>query len=233
MNVETIRSHDLPAFPDTGTARPPVAAPAPEAAAVAPDPPTPAVPPPPTVAGRWLGPDATPTWAAEARRLVLAIGLSAAFGVALGLRHGGLSILRSALGVPAGIAAVAAVAVPSFAIVLALANAPHDAMDLARATARGAMRAGLFLAGVAPAAALLVVTVEDALTVVVLGFGALAFAGWIAASSFARDLAPALRKTPAATRAALSLALPAFLLFAAVLAVRVWWLALPVLTEVR
>jgi hypothetical protein len=174
-----------------------------------------------------------PTWTGEATRLLLGVSLSATFGVALGLRHGGLSIFRSALGVPAGIAAVAAVAVPAFAIVLALANAPLAGMHLAQATARGVARAGLFLAGVAPAAALLVVTVEDALTVDVLGFGALAFAGWIAASSFARDLRPALARAPTATRAAMTVALPAFLLFAAVLAVRVWWLALPVLSEVR
>ncbi|HEY6460029.1 MAG TPA: hypothetical protein VIY73_07745 [Polyangiaceae bacterium] len=186
-----------------------------------------------TRAERWLGPDAAPTWAGEATRLLLGVGLSAAFGVALGLRHGGLSIFQSALGVPAGIAAVAAVAIPAFAIVLALANAPLAGMHLSQATARGVVRAGLFLAGVAPAAALLVVTVEDALTVDVLGFGALAFAGWIAASSFARDLRPSLARAPAATRAALTVALPAFLLFASVLAIRVWWLALPVLSEVR
>ena len=153
--------------------------------------------------------------------------------MALGLRHGGLSILQGALGAPAGIVAVAAVAVPAFAIVLALANAPLQAMQLAQATTRATMRAGLFLAGIAPAAALLVVTVEDATTVDVIGFGGLVFAGSIAAASFSTDLRPARRSAPAVTRALLSIALPSFLLFAAVLAVRVWWLALPMLTEIR
>ncbi|MGH7296441.1 MAG: hypothetical protein ACRELB_15995 [Polyangiaceae bacterium] len=195
--------------------------------------PEPEPPPPSTRAQRWLGVDPSPTWAAEFMRLLIASGLASAFGVALGLRHGGMTLLQGALGAPAGILAVAAVAVPAFAIVLALANAPLQAMQLAQATTRAAMRAGLFLAGVAPAAALLVVTVEDATTVDALGFGGLAFAGWIAASSFSAELRPARRSAPAVTRALLSVALPAFLLFAAVLAARVWWLALPVLTEIR
>jgi hypothetical protein len=198
----------------------------------APPPPEPAPPVPATRTERWLGRDASPTWAVEARRLLVAAGLAALFGVALGLRHGGPSILFGALGAPAGIVAVAAVAVPAFAIVLALANAPLEAMQLAEATSRAAMRAGLFLAGIAPAAALLVVTVEETVTVDVIGFSALLFAGSIAGHSFSRDLHPALRGAPPVTRTILSVALPAFLLFAAVLAARVWWLALPMLTEV-
>jgi hypothetical protein len=126
---------------------------------------------------------------------------------------------------------VAFVAVPAFAIVLSLANAPVDLTDLARATSRASLRAGLFLAGLAPGAALIVVTVEDAVTVTVAGLGSLLLAGAIAAQSFAADLRPQLAAAPRATRAVLSLAMPAFLLFAAVLAARVWWLALPMLTE--
>jgi hypothetical protein len=186
---------------------------------------------PPTWAQRWLGNVGPASWAAEGCRLLLAIALASLFGVALGLRSGGLSIALAALGAPAGIAAVAAVAVPAFAIVLSLANAPVEIMDLARATSRASIRAGLFLAGLAPGVALLVVTVEEAVTVTVAGFGALALAGGIAASSFASDLQPRLAGAPRATRVLMSVAMPAFLLFAAVLAARVWWLALPMLTE--
>jgi hypothetical protein len=198
--------------------------------------PTPARPPPleerpRTWAERWLGPSATPTWASEARRLLLAAGLASVFGVALGLRHGGASLVLGALGAPACIVAVAAVAVPAFAIVLALANAPLEGMALLHATSRSAMRAGLFLAGLAPAVAMLVVTVEEAVTVDVMGFGALLLAGAIAGQAFVAELRPALASAPRVTRAILSLALPAFLVFAAVLATRVWWLALPMLTE--
>ena len=137
----------------------------------------------------------------------------------------------AALGVPAGIAAVAAIAVPAFAIVLSLANAPLEALDLARATSRASMRAGLLLAGLAPGAALLLVTVEDASTVTAFGFGALLLAGIIAARSFAKALRAPLSRALMGKRAVLSLSTMAFLLFAAVLAARVWWLALPMLTE--
>jgi hypothetical protein len=145
----------------------------------------------------------------------------------LGLRAGGLAIPLAALGAPTGILAVAAVAVPAFAIVLALADAPVHGVDLARATSRASLRAGLFLAGVAPGAALLAVTCEAAGTMAVLGFGGLLYAGAIAGASFARDLRPALAGGTPLRRAALAVALPAFLVFSAVLATRVWWLALP------
>jgi hypothetical protein len=170
----------------------------------------------------------------------MALGLASLFGLALGLHprapgaagHELLSLVASSLGAPAGIAAVAAVAVPAFAIVLALANAPVDVMDLARATSRGALRAGLLLAGIAPGAAMLAVTCEDAITVSVMGFGGLVLAGGLAASSFRTDLRPQLAAAPNRTRAVLAIAMPCFLVFAAVLAARVWWLALPALTEV-
>ena len=186
---------------------------------------------PPTWTERCLGRAASPTWAGEAQRLLLGAALAAVFGVALGLRHGGTALVFGALGAPAGILGVAAVAVPAFAIVLALANAPLEAMDLLHATSRAAMRAGLFLAGVAPAVAMLVVTVEETLTVDIMGFGALLLAGAIAGQAFVAELRPALAGAPRMTRAILSVALPAFLVFAAVLAMRVWWLALPMLTE--
>jgi hypothetical protein len=104
-------------------------------------------------------------------------------------------------------------------------------MDLARATARASIRAGLFLAGLAPGAALLVVTVEENVTVTVMGFGSLLLAGAIAAHSFAGDLRPLLAGAPSPVRVVMAIAMPVFLLFAAVLAARVWWLALPMLTE--
>jgi hypothetical protein len=186
---------------------------------------------PRTWAARWLGTAGPPTWVGEAQRLLLAAGLACLFGAALGLRRGGAAIALAAIGAPTGIVAVAAVAVPAFAIVLALANAPLDLTDLAQATSRAAMRAGLLLAGLAPGAALLVVTCEDAITVSIAGFGALYLAGAIAAHSFARELGPRFAAAPTTTRVILGAALPTFLVFAAVLAARVWWLALPMLTE--
>jgi hypothetical protein len=168
----------------------------------------------------------------EARRLLLAMGLASLYGAALGLRKGGLAIPLTALGAPAGLVAVAGVAVPAFFIVLALANAPLEAMDLARATSRATMRAGLLLAGVAPGAALLAVSCEETVSVAFFGFGGLLLAGAVAVRSFLADLRAALAGEAVRRRAVLSVAVPAFLVFAAVLAARVWWLALPALTEV-
>ena len=154
------------------------------------------------------------------------------FGVALGLRHGGTSLVFGALGAPAGILAVAAVAVPAFAIVLALANAPLEAMDLAHATSRAAMRAGLLLAGIAPGMALLVVTVEETLTVDIMGFAALLFAGRRRRRTASSRTSGRRSRRRRASRAPSSRwPCRRFLLFAAVLAARVWWLALPMLTE--
>ena len=170
------------------------------------------------------------TWIDEVRRLAVAASLSAVFGVSLGLRHGGLSLAWGAMGAPLGIVAVGALAAPALGILLALANAPLDALDLARATSRAAAKAGLLLAGVAPAAALFVVTVEDAITVTIVGFGALILAGAVAARSFQHDLEPMLAKTPGAQRAVVRVAIWAFLAFAGTLAIRVWFMALPMLT---
>ncbi|HEY8041125.1 MAG TPA: hypothetical protein VIF15_15065 [Polyangiaceae bacterium] len=160
----------------------------------------------------------------------MGLGLAAAFGTALGLRQGGSSLATSAAGVSAGMLVVAVVAVPAFAIVLALASAPIDAFALARATTRAIARAGLVLGGLAPAVALYVVTVEDAITVTLVGFGALLLAGGIGMGSFHRELAPTLVSAPAATRWATRAAMLAFLVFAATLAARIWWIALPALT---
>ena len=231
-------SHDahtatFPGAPMPAQSPPHSPSPSPPQPPPAPAPTVEARPPgPPTWTERCLGRASSPTWVGEVRRLLLAAGLAAVFGVALGLRHGGASLVLGALGAPAGTLAVAAVAVPAFAIVLALANAPLEAMDLAHATSRAAMRAGLLLAGIAPGMAMLVVTVEETLTVDVMGFAALLFAGAVAGHGFVSDLRPALGEAPRLTRAILSVALPAFLLFAAVLAARVWWLSLPMLTEV-
>jgi hypothetical protein len=169
------------------------------------------------------------TWTDEARRLAAAASLSAIFGASLGLRHGGVSLVWGAIGAPLGILAVGALAAPALGILLALANSPLDAKDLARATTRAAVKAGLLLAGVAPATTLFVVTVEDAITVTIVGFGALTVAGAVAARSFQGDLEPMLAKTTEAQRFVVRVAIWSFLAFAGCLALRVWWLALPML----
>lgn len=183
--------------------------------------------PAPTWTEQLLSSRRSPTWRHEAQRMVSAVGLATLFGAALGLRRGGSAIFVHAIGVPAGIVAISVLAVPAFAIVLALANAPVTEISLARATARAAANAGLVLGGFAPAAAMFVVTVEDAITVTIMGFGGLLLAGAIAIRSFSQELAPQLAGASPRTRAMTSVAMPAFLVFAAVLAMRVWWMTLP------
>jgi len=175
------------------------------------------------------GPDAA-GFRREAQRLAVAVLLSSLFGVAIGLRTGGLAIVTHALGVSLGIVGVCALAVPALAIMLALANAPVDALGLARATSGAAARAGLLLAGLAPGAVLFAVTVEDAITVTMVAAGGLSLAGLIAMQAFASELERQLGDT---RRGVLSkLALPTFLLFAAILAARIWWVSLPLLRGV-
>lgn len=184
----------------------------------------------PTWTEALLGGAKSSTWAHEGQRLLVAVGLAALFGAALGLRHGGVAIASHALGVPAGILAVTALAVPALAIILALANAPVEMLGLAKAATRASVNAGLVLGGLAPAAALFMVTVEDDITVTIMGFVGLLLAGALAIRSFWQELGPQLAAAPDGTRRLTAIAMPAFLLFASVLAARVWWITLPTLT---
>ena len=218
MNAHTLSPTELPTIDEGDDAAPPRSPPAPQTTTHA-----------KSHASALLDTTSS-TWIDEARRLAVAASLSAIFGVALGLRHGGVSLAWGAMGAPLGIVAVGALAAPALGILLALANAPLDALDLARATSRAAAKAGLLLAGVAPAAALFVVTVEDAITVTIVGFGALILAGVVAARSFQHDLEPMVAKTPGAQRAVVRVAIWAFLAFSGTLAIRVWCMALPMLT---
>jgi hypothetical protein len=163
------------------------------------------------------------------RRASIGLGLSALYGAALGARDGGRALVEHALGVPAGLVAVVLVGLPSMFVFLSLCRAPLDARAIASLGARGLASAGLLLAGLAPAAALFVVssqTAEAAAGVVsaglVLGGGvALARVAWqVAHRAFAGD-----------ARASLGgLAISGgFALFAVALAARVWAAMLPIL----
>lgn len=167
-------------------------------------------------------------WPLEGQRFATALALASLFGVAIGLRLGGPAIAMHALGVSVGILAVCGLAVPALAIILALANASIDALGLARATARGSATAGLLLAGLAPGAALFAVTVEDAISVTLVGVGGLVLAGILGMRSFLRELAPQLAVADAPARRLSQITIPFFLVFAAVLGARIWWVMLPI-----
>ena len=174
------------------------------------------------------GPASPVTWAGEGQRLATAIGLASLFGAALGLRVGGAAILTHAAGVALGVVAVCGLAVPALAIVLALVNASIDALGLARATSRSAAAGGLLLAGLAPGAALFALTVEDGITVTLVGMGGLTLAGILAMRSFVRQLAPHLKGPHAGAPRLAIVAIPLFLVFASILGARIWWVMLPI-----
>jgi hypothetical protein len=179
-------------------------------------------------AGSIAGGATAPAWAREGQRLAVAIGLASLFGMAIGLRVGGAAIAVHAFGVSLGILAVCGLAVPALAIILALVNASVDACGLARATTRAAAAAGLLLAGLAPGAALFALTVEDAITVTLVGVGGLALAGVLGMRSFVHALAPQLRGSDERARHLAMVAVPLFLVFAAILGARIWWVMLPI-----
>ena len=174
------------------------------------------------------GPATAATWAREAQRLAVAIGLASLFGAALGLRVGGAAILTHAAGVALGIVAVCGLAVPALAIILALVDASIDALGLARATSRAAAAGGLLLAGLAPGAALFALTVEDGITVTLVGMGGLTLAGLLAMRSFVQQLAPHVKGSDGGAPRLALVAIPLFLVFASVLGARIWWVMLPI-----
>lgn len=176
---------------------------------------------------RFLAPG--PTWPAEARRLGVALGLAAAYGAALGARGGAGAMLAHAAGAPAAIAGVGVLGVPALAIVLALADAPVRADAIVRAAVDGAARAGLVLGGLAPALALVCVTAEDAATGAIYAGAGLVVAGRVGLRAFRGALAAELTAAPPRTRRSSGVATASFALFAAVLAGRIWWAALPAL----
>jgi hypothetical protein len=171
---------------------------------------------------RLLGSTEDDTIVHDAQRLAVGLGLAALFGAALGMRSGGAAIAAHALGVAAGLTAVCLLAVPALGIALAIADAPASARGLARATSRAAATAGLLLGGFAPGVALFAVTVEDAITVTLVGAIGLALSGGLAMRAFVMEVKPAL-----GARVLSRVALPAFIVFAAVLGARIWWVTLP------
>ncbi len=99
--------------------------------------------------------------AADLRRAGAALALSSLYGLALGARAGGTELVRHALGVPLALLLLGAVLAPSLTVLLALLDAPVTPLTMLRAVSRALASAGLVLAGLAPAAALLVVTIES------------------------------------------------------------------------
>jgi hypothetical protein len=169
----------------------------------------------------------------EATRFGVGLGLAALYGLALGARAGGRSFLAHAAGVPAALAAAIGLGVPALYIVLALFDAPIEAPRVASAASRACAAAGLVLAGLAPAAALFVVSSERPGAAAFAAAAGLATGGAIGLARLVRELHDALGRARIDIRSIASLAFAGFGVFAVALSFRVWWALLPVLGGVR
>lgn len=200
-----------------------------EAAAVPPIPIPEAPPPPPSWTADLLAAHPDFDLRREASRFGTGLALAAIYGLALGARHGRLAFLAHAAGVPSALLVALGVGVPALFIFLALLDAPIKPSTIAAATSRAAASGGLVLAGLAPAAALFVVTSERAGAAALAGGVGLAVGGAFAFGSVVSELRRSLAQAAATTRLAADLAFGGFGLFAVMVALRVWITLLPVL----
>jgi hypothetical protein len=204
---------------------------APAASAV---PPLPAPAPlPNSWTGSLLAADAEPSLRREAARFGVGLGLSALYGLALGARGGKLAFLVHAAGVPAALLVAFGIGIPALYIFLALVDAPVAPSAMAAAATRATATAGLVLAGLAPAAALFVVTSERPGAAALAASVGLAVGGAFGLGNVVSELRKSVEDARASTRFAADLAFGVFGLFAVVVALRVWMSLLPVLGGVR
>ncbi len=94
-------------------------------------------------------------------RALVGLGLSIFFGLALGMHRGGLSLITHALAIPGGLLLTTCVSIPSLYIVLSMLGAPLRLGLLLASVSTALHTAGRVLAGFAPIAALLVVTIRE------------------------------------------------------------------------
>lgn len=188
-----------------------------------------ALPVVPSFTASLLAEDETFSLRREATRFGAGIGLASAYGLALGTRQGGKAFFTHAAFVPAALAAVVALGVPALYISLALFDAPIEPARAVSAAARATARAGLVLAGLAPAAALFVVSSDDARSAAGSAIVGLIVAGAIGLTRMVGDLHGAVHEAPANVRAKADFAFFGFAIFAVALSARIWWTALPLL----
>jgi hypothetical protein len=162
------------------------------------------------------------------RRFGVAFALAAGYGLAVGTRDGGLSILKHAAAVPLAPLAVAAVGVPALLIVLTLFDAPVSPSAAFSAASRGAAATGLVLGGLAPAMALFVTTTSSRPGAAVSAGLGLILAGIFGLRAFLRTLGTPIRNADALPRTVSGFALAGFALFATALSARIWWSTLPI-----
>lgn len=155
------------------------------------------------------------------------LALASVYGLALGVRDGGTALLHHALGVPLGLAAATALGVPSLFVALALTSAPLCSRAALSATSRALGVAGLMLAGLAPVAALFLVTMESNALATVAGSAGLLGVGAVALVYLLQGLSRAMQGTSLLPRASGNLVLSLFAVFAVGLCLRIWCVTLP------
>jgi hypothetical protein len=162
------------------------------------------------------------------RRFGIGMVLAASYGLAVGTRDGGLSILKHAVAVPLAPLAVAMVGVPALLIVLTLFDAPVSPTAAFSAASRGAAATGLVLGGLAPAMALFVTTTTTRPGAAISAGLGLILAGIFGLRAFLRTIGTPIRDADALPRTVSGFALAGFALFATALSARIWWSTLPI-----
>lgn len=162
------------------------------------------------------------------RRFGFAMVLAAGYGLAVGTRDGGASILKHAVAVPLAPLAVALVGVPALLIVLTLFDAPVSPTAAFSAASRGAAATGLVLGGLAPAMALFVTTTSTRPGAAISAGLGLILAGIFGLRAFLRTIGTPIRGADALPRTVSGFALAGFALFATALSARIWWSTLPI-----
>jgi hypothetical protein len=164
-----------------------------------------------------------------ARRAGIGVGLSALYGLASGARQGGGALFEHALGVPLGLVLVMLVGVPSMFVFLSLCRAPIDARQIAELASRGLASAGVLLAGLAPAAALFVVTSQTPGAASGMVSAGLVLGGGIALGRTVLEVTQrAFAGSAHSVLGGMAVA-GGFVVFAVALAARVWSAVLPIL----
>jgi len=189
----------------------------------------PAAEPPAGWTARLLAVDEVFSPRREALRFGTGLGLASLYGLALGVRGGGAGLLAHAVGVPAALLVALGLGVPALYIALALFDAPLALPAVVSAAARSAAAAGLVLAGLAPAAALFVVTSERPGAAALTALAGLVLGGAISLGRLGRELRQDIDRDALPTRAAMLTVLVGFGVFAVAVTARIWWATLPVL----
>jgi hypothetical protein len=171
--------------------------------------------------------------AKEAVRLGSGLALSAVFGLALGVRAGGVSLLEHALGAPLGMLVVVVVAAPALLVRLALIDAPLRPARVSAAIAEAVFGAGLVLAGLSPAMAMLVVSIESpGAAAWMTGLG-LTLGGSIGLVRLFAEIHQGLSAVSLVAKGRVLMTLVLFTALACALAARAWGAWLPLLGGAR